>query len=456
MAIAGGAVWEVQPSSGIGNDVNGGGFVTGASGSDYSQAARRVATGTDDSTTDGVANGTTTFTSATANFGTTIVGNIIYLQGGTGSLAITRRQVTARASTTSITVDASVAAGTGITMNIGGPLASPGEAGRNSLAGNIVHIKSGPTYSVTSTTGNVSGGLFNKNSINVSIIGYQTTRYDYGTPPLIQASGISTFALITTGAAGTFVGNLVVDGATLSGSRAISLSGGVIGYKLKVLNCLNSGLSGTGASLIDCEATGCTTTGSALAALNLIGCYAHDNSINGISVAAYAVGCISESNSGATSDGFIYSSALTMCQNCTAYNNGRDGFRTNGLSQQAINCIAEGNGTSGTGTGFNNPSDFNSNMFINCAAFDNVTADFDVGTGLNDLNVNPVTGTSTFFTDAPNGDFSLNNTAGGGADARGAGFPGTYPGGLTVSIQDIGAAQSSSSSSGGGEHSAVF
>jgi len=143
MALSLNTVWEVQTG---GNDTNGGGFVTGASGSDWSQVAGKRTGGdvTDISTTDGVANGTTTFTSATANFDTTIVGNIIYLQGGTGAIAATRRQVTARASTTSITLDASVAASTGMTLNIGGALLSPGIASLfATILGMYVYIKAG-------------------------------------------------------------------------------------------------------------------------------------------------------------------------------------------------------------------------------------------------------------------------------------------------------------------------
>jgi len=83
MALASATVWEVRTA---GNDTNGGGFVTGASGSDWSQqdAARTGADVTDISVTDAVAAGTTTITSATANFDTTIVGNIVYFEGGRG------------------------------------------------------------------------------------------------------------------------------------------------------------------------------------------------------------------------------------------------------------------------------------------------------------------------------------------------------------------------------------
>lgn len=54
------------------------------------------------------------------------------------------------------------------------------------------------------------------------------------------------------------------------------------------------------------------------------------------------------------------------------------------------------------------------------------------------------------FTNAGSGDFSLNNTAGGGAALRAAGFPGAYLGGLTTGYLDIGAVQHQSVAGGGG------
>jgi hypothetical protein len=66
--------------------------------------------------TDGVSTGGTTITSATANFQPSIVGTPLYFAGGSGSVAGTWRHVTARASTTSITVSRAVAASTGMTI----------------------------------------------------------------------------------------------------------------------------------------------------------------------------------------------------------------------------------------------------------------------------------------------------------------------------------------------------
>ena len=116
----------------------------------------------------------------------------------------------------------------------------------------------------------------------------------------------------------------------------------------------------------------------------------------------------------------------------------------------ALNCIAESNGAYGY-----NGTNTNSIILRLCAAYGNATADFNLGTGIT-ADVGSITGSSSFFTDAGGGDFSLNNTAGAGASLREAGFPGALIGlAASTGYIDIGVFQSQGGS-GGGEHSAVF
>ena len=132
-ALSGSTVLEIRTA---GSDTNGGGFVTGTSGTDMSQFDNKNATSCTScqsatvniSTTDAVTAVSTTVTSATANFSAAIVGNIIYLQGGTGPVTAAWYQVTGFTNSTTITVDRNVIVSTGVTMNIGGALASPGQA----------------------------------------------------------------------------------------------------------------------------------------------------------------------------------------------------------------------------------------------------------------------------------------------------------------------------------------
>lgn len=110
MPIGAACVWEVRTT---GNDTNGGGYAGG--GTDWSQqdAAQY-------SVTDGVTAGTTTITSATANFGTDVVGNVMYVQGGSGSITAGWYQIVSRTNSTTIVVDRStgLTAGTGVTPSV--------------------------------------------------------------------------------------------------------------------------------------------------------------------------------------------------------------------------------------------------------------------------------------------------------------------------------------------------
>lgn len=435
MALSANSVFEIQTG---GNDTNGGGFVTGAAGTDYSLvAAKRTATGSNDSTTDAVAVGTGVITSITAAFTSAIVGNIISLSGGTGTLAQGWYQVTVFTSATSITVDRNVAAGTGITMNIGGALASPGTAANVGLVtGNIIWQKAG-TYSITSATINISGGCPSI-AVRVKWEGYQTTRGDLGTKPVLQASGISTATLFTFSASAGIVKNIVVDGAGLTAIRGISLPSGSFAYRCGGINCTNSAFSAAASMILESYATGCSTQIAFLASGSstiYASCIAYDNTIGGFSLGGNgtAIRCIADSNTGAASDGFLLSS-ITAVFNCVAYGNGRDGFRVNSANSVSIeNCIAESN----TGFGFLITGGGALQLLLYCATFGNtggtVSGTFDPNTGF-------VTGTSSFFTNAAGQDFSLNNTAGGGAAARAVGYPGILQVGGTGFL-DIGALQ---------------
>lgn len=428
MALSANSVFEVQTG---GSDTNGGGFVTGAAGTDYSLvAAKRTATGSNDSTTDAVAVGTGVITSVTAAFTSAIVGNIISLSGGTGTLAQGWYQVTVFTSATSITVDRNVAAGNGITMNIGGALASPGMAGGVGLVtNNAIYIKAG-TYTITSATPNISGGCLSSAGATLFIEGYQTTRGDLGIPPLLQASGISTFTLILISAAGSTVYNISFDGASLTSSRGLNLRG--VGFKLSAVNFTNSAfVQTTVATFARCTATGCSTASVFLSG-SYIQCIAYDNTITGfvVPILQVAVRCISDSNTGASTDGF---SVTGQAINCIAYANGRDGFRQLG-NAVVQNCIAESN----IATGINNNNTAGV-ILTNNATFGNATG-VSVGAGIANLNISPVVGTSSFFTNATGQDFSLNNTAGAGAVARAAGYPGVLPIGGTGFL-DIGVLQ---------------
>jgi len=454
MALSANTVWEVRTA---GLDTNGGGFVTGASGSDYSQQDAKNSGGADGSTTDAVANGTTTITSATANFGTTIVGNIIYLQGGSGGLAAGWYEVTARASTTSITIDRNVAAGTGITMNIGGALITIGQALTNmTVAEHICYVKVGTYNLTTALATSVGGATF----FNSRLTGYNTTRGDAPTGasrPTIATNGNAINAL-NIAHQGWVVSNFIIDGAGASrgliGVNISALYSAIVNCKVKDFDTRGMLVPALADSIIDrCEVTACTQgirTGGQFAIVNSV---IHANTGVGIdaiaSTLAYIDRCVIANNSGASSDGISGIVLGVSIRNCTIYGNGRDGIRnTNPYAN--LGCVIQNNLlVSNGGYGLNLSAvrssvsypEFAYNAFYNntSGARNNVLA----GAG-------DVTLTADPFTNAAGGDFSLNTTAGGGAAARAVGFPGVFPGISTTGYLDIGAAQHGDPVGGGG------
>lgn len=440
MALAAATVWEVRTA---GNDTNGGGFVAGASGTDYSQQDAKNTVGSDISTTDAVAVGTTTITSLTANFGTSIVGNIVYFAGGTGSIAGQWRQVTARASTTSITIDTAIAASTGMTMNIGGALASPGQLGAIFVNNNVAYIKNG-TYSITSASTNVSGGCWS-NSNTGRIIGYGTIRAfgNIDTSPLLQVN-VSTTTLWN---GSQLVYNLNLDGNSQTAAKPIA--NGIW------FNCQfrNFNVSPTGGPVF----IGCLSTGNSITIFmgsSAYYCEAYANTASGFTPASGSViNCLSYGNTGGSSDGFTANASnSTRFLNCVAYGNGRNGF-TGGESTITTfqNCIAESN----TGVGFTNGDPTNNIVTAtNCGFFSNTGGNITApGTTLSTYAINCITGSGSFFTNAAAADFSLNNTSGAGASLREAGTVTVasqlYPRGLTRSYLSIGAAEPLATGGGG-------
>jgi hypothetical protein len=392
-------------------------------GIDYSQSATSRLT-----FTDMVIGGTTTqFTSAANPVGKNFVGNIISNTSGTGWTV--QRVAVVSTSGTTATCDKALgtAASTGGNGRMGGALASPGLAASVVVLGNTLWIKSG-TYTITSASTNVSGGCPSLAG-TVHCEGYGSVRGDLGARPTFIASGISTFTILTVGLE-SIIRNLIVDGATLTASRGVLISRS-LGEYLHAQNCKNNGFvcNSTGTVLVRCSATGCSTQAAFSSAGLLSSCVAYSNTISGFSEGnvGFLVNCISSSNSGASSDGFIGTGNHDWL-NCVAYNNGRHGFSlTNNVFQLAQNCIAESNG----GWGFSALSI--GSVVHNCAGFNNTSGNVTIsGTLVENTTFITVTAGSV-FTSPATGDFSLNNTASQGALLRAAGLPSILPGISTTS-----------------------
>lgn len=423
MAISANSVFEVRTA---GNDTNGGGFVTGASGTDFSQQNLKNSGANNKSTTDAVAVGTTTITSATAAFTAAIVGNIVFFSGGSGAIAAQWRQVATFVSATSITIDTAIAASTGMTMNIGGALATPGQANGIAVVGNVVFILNvgadgASVYSITSTTVSVANGCFGGSNFTF-YQGYTTNRTLGNTDarPTIQIN-VSTATIVQT-TTGAYM-NLIFDGNSQTAAKLVSTASTFSTCLIKNFNTVTSGTP----IFYRCQ----STTNSAIIFLGnmAVCCEAYANTATGFSIVAH--NCISSGNTGASSDGF----AGTVNINCIAVANGRHGFfSAAGTARIYTNCHAESN----TQFGFS-VSAVGTIMF-NCSHFGNSSGGISDTSPLVNVGTIAVTAGSV-FTNAASFIFSLNNTTNQGALLRAAGDPATFPRGLTSTFRDIGAAQ---------------
>jgi hypothetical protein len=364
MALSAATVLEIEIG---GSDTNGGGFVTGASGTDWSKQSSPQY-----SVTDGVTAGTTTITSATAAFGTDVVGNLIYVQGGTGSVTAGWYQITVRNSSTSITVDRStgLTSGTGVTLHVGGAFATPG------LAVSIMTVTgmkawwkySATDYTITTATAGSGGPIAVQNGTVLE--GYDQTRGDRtGNRPRITwpSSGVTagslTYLITTSGSARKYIANVAANGNNITNVGCFNLGTGAtalqctatnfggtggIGFTNGGTTCkscsASSGLTGFsgGSTISDCTATSCTTgflTGifhtdciatSCTNGFSTISsaavfrrCTADSNTTAGFVVTGQGEfdSCISSNQSGAGGIGFSIGTNISTLNNCASYNN---------------------------------------------------------------------------------------------------------------------------------------
>ncbi len=462
MALSANTVWEVRTA---GSDTNGGGFVAGASGTDWSQqdAAQY-------SVTDGVTAGSTTVTSATASFGTDVVGNIIYIQGGTGSVAAGWYQITARNSATSITVDRStgLTAGTGVTLKIGGALLTIAQALALWVSNNKGFVKAG-TYTTTATNTCAATGVDPSGSAPPNwLIGYSSTRGDNGQATIKLSTNSGLIGLNVTGT-GWFIHNFIVDCSSLSTSKGIVLStnwGQV--YNCKVMNATSIGIdvSGTTCEVYFNEVTGCSGTagisgfsgGTTWINYN----YVHDNTCTGIALTGQGVASfnVCANNTGGSSDGISCQYGSVLLYN-TCYGNGRDGIHNTNqyiISTLWRNNLLVNNVSSGINAATSSvPAgpwmDYNG-FYGNGTAITNGTNTTGIF-GVSPYTTHNVTLTADPFTNAAGGVFTLNSTAGGGAACRAAASPGVFPGSAGTSYADLGALQHQDSGGGGGGSSGM-
>lgn len=411
-----------------GSDTNGGGFKQGASGTDWT-----LQDNPQYSVTDGVTNGSTTITSASANFGTDVVGNVVYVQGGTGSVAAARYQIISRTNATTIVVDRStgLTAGTGVTLKVGGALATPGGAAAIAQLANGHRIwwkYDASAYACSTSTAGPAGPILFADNNAVALMGYDVTRGDRtGRRPVYQwtasAPGGATYIASTGQTARQVFANFTVDANSVSNVNGISIANRCSAADCVALNASAAsriGINATGANagatrcmaqncttgfngfqlIYGCQAISCTTGFSVLGAEKCIAV----NGTTGFTLATGSGGNLYRCTVDGAATGFSISFAANLVA-CLATNCATRGFSSSDYLHTLLNC-----------------AQYNSGAMS--------------GTAL--LNDGFVTVTADPYVNRAGGDYRPNTSANGGALLKAAGI-GAY--GQTDNV-DIGAAQS--------------
>ncbi len=381
MALAATIVLEVNV---LGDDTNGGGYDSTAGTIDFSiQPSPAVAV------VDAATNGSTSITTSAGTFSSQMVGNLLYIAGGTGSIAADWYQVATFVSIGEITVDRAtgLSAGTGATLNLGGALKTYGAAGliieNHGLSGMIVFIRRNATpFDITDANDNVSGGVINFTSTTNSytLVGYDTTRTVDNTDanrPTIRCVGVDPAAMLdmnnTNDAQTQYATNLILDingrdclsgfmvrGSGISWAETIVRRVTAIGDNVasltcfsacRAVECLADNAGADGFEL--CACTTCYSTSSGV--LGYDRCQAVQSAANGDAIGfqnlgvttGVIVGCLAYK---CTSHGFVGdANDGVLMVDCVSVGNGGKGFdKATGAKLVLINC-ASGTNSSGRG-----------------------------------------------------------------------------------------------------------
>jgi hypothetical protein len=447
-ALPAATVWEVRPATG--NNLNGGGFVTGSGGTDYSQQTSPQLSVADAATT------TTAIASVTGGFTAAMVGNIVQLSGGTCTAGF--YEITVFTSTNLVTIDRTGGTGSACTANVGGALASVATAAGAAVSNNIIYFTG--TYTTAATlTLTLGNGVAPGNPF--SFIGYGATRTD-GVQATWTTATNSTDLVDFTAASGYLFQNIKFTNTAAVRSVGLNAKNTGITTNVRLLNCaldgFTIGIRGNfqvdwefqGLLIENTEIKNCTSHGVQNTSTTwILGSYIHDNAGDGVQVAlgvsdsSYVIGWSIIYKNGANGVNFTISNApplrsFVIFNSVLSTNTGAGYFQTGPMANSSNimwNVIIDNNGGFGidfpAGTTITtNLNSQNSLAFLSNSSGNRRNA----GTGVNDiaLSVSPYVSIGT--------NFALNNTAGGGALLRGAGFPGILQVGGAGAI-DVGALQ---------------
>jgi len=199
MPLASAGVWYVRP----GGHIHNGGGVNPANASYSTNYANQDTAQI--TVTNAACAGTTTLTSATANFDSTHHGNYIGLVTGGGSF-INYYEVVSVTNSTTVVLDKAGPTDTGMTLRLGGahvlsnvglPCVQIGGADGVAVGGNVIHVNGASGYALSSTGITLSSDGSNTNPI--TIIGHSTVIGDGGRPVITRAASTINLLWVSTG-----------------------------------------------------------------------------------------------------------------------------------------------------------------------------------------------------------------------------------------------------------------
>ena len=415
MAINAAIVFEVRSG---GSDNNGGGFKTGASGTDRTLQTNAQA----NITTLSVVNATTTkITVSLTDYtvSTTDVGNCYNNTGGTSTAGL--YEITAVDTVLNIwTLDRSIGtAGQTCTGAMGGCFATPGKAcAVATVDGHRIWVDDATYTMTTATVGSAGPCKFPTTSTNIKLEGYQTTRGDRtGTMPILNwgavaSPGSTTYMFTGTGTLSQSWHNITADGNSVANVSGWNLAQAAYFCE----NCIAQNMTGASqfgfematntVGPISCKASNCTTGFDG--GMSVIKCRATACGTGFIGCTSY-IACVADA---CTTYNFRIS-AGAIYSNCVAYGNtGGPGWSVSGTTRGVLSaCVAISNSTYGFDV-------LTTSFLMSCASYNNTTA------RLNGSNIfidqNPITCTGDPFTSST--DFRPDNTASEGALLRSVGL----------------------------------
>lgn len=436
-AISEDTVLEVR--GGAGSDTNGGGFVSGASGTDYSQQDSSHASYTDlviDATTD------TDITSSADPFASDDVGNLINITSGTG-FTTGRYEITAVVSNVA-TLDRAVGTtgSTGGNGTLGGALNTMNTAASFSVAGNTIYVKKATyTETISSIT---SAGSTNK----INWIGYDASRGDnpkLTNRPVIDAES-SRASCIDSSSNGNRFFNFIMKNST---SYAVE-GGGFDFFNCRITNAGSVGIASDSDThdIVLTEIDNCSGYGVGAKFTkepDVYGSYLyiHDNG-GGLNGDALSLSfCIIDTNSahGAIQGGF--GQGLLNIFNNIFFNNTNDGLRfvINPTGQVMSNIFLD-NG----GYGINNSTgNSDTGIFFDFNLYNNNTS----GSSVNIVEGDNKITSDPSFTDDTGGDFTIGSSSSAFESAPNLGDYTNIVGSYPISL---GVDQDNESGGGGGQN----